>query len=88
MCLIVLAFRILPDPFLVTHRRKWLPSGELLRLTDVSVSTSHVVQVDLEDLTVFVQGCLVTLLSWALLHVFRSSDWAAFCLEIHIYAYI
>lgn len=88
MCLIILALKILPDLFLVIHRRNCLPSGELLRLTDVSIFASHVVQVDLEDLTVFVQGCLVTLASWALLHIFSSSDWAAFCLEIHIYTYI
>lgn len=85
MRLIVLAFKILPDLFLVIRRRNCLPSGEPLRLTDVSVFSSHVVQVDLEDLTVFVQGCLVTLVSWAALHIFSRSDSAAFCLEIHIY---
>ena len=88
MRLIVLAFKILPDLFLVIRRRNCLPSGEPLRLTDVSVFSSHVVQVDLEDLTVFVQGCLVTLVSWAPLHIFSSSGWAAFCLEIHIYIHL
>lgn len=85
--LTVLAFKILPNLFLAIHRRPCLPSGELLRLTDVSIFTSRVVQVDLEALTVFVQGCLVTPPSWALLHIFTRSHWAAFCLEIYIHLY-
>jgi len=88
MCLIVLASEILLDPCLVIQRRNRLPSGELLRLIDVSISASHVVQVDLEDLAVFVQGCLVTPVSGALLRIFSSSGWAAFCQGTHVYTYI
>lgn len=86
MCLIILAFKILLDSFLVIHRRKCLLSGELLRLTcqhfckpccsggfGGSNSICSGMSSDLSEL-----GTAV--------HI--QPVWAAFCLQVHIYIYL